>query len=285
MSNVARVDYRELFLVDADRDLRLKKVDPAFKGHHETEEAATDETRHYLQKLSHFQTVLSAQKKHSLLIVLQAMDAGGKDGTIKHVFAAFNPQDVSVTGFKVPTPIELEHDFLWRVHPHAPGRGQIAIFNRSHYEDVLVTRVHRLIDKATWTERYGLIRHFEQGLVANGTRILKFFLHISPEEQLARFEQRINDPTRNWKISESDYAERELWDTYIEASEEALHETSTRHAPWYVIPANHKWFRNLAVSQIVADSLEEFRLSFPEPAADLADIRLKYHRALEEKLS
>jgi PPK2 family polyphosphate:nucleotide phosphotransferase len=211
--------------------------------------------------------------------VLQALDAGGKDGTIKHVFGAFNPQGATVTGFKAPTPAELEHDFLWRVHPHAPGRGQIAIFNRSHYEDVLVTRVHKLIDKNTWIERYALIRNFERGLVDNGTQVLKFFLYISPEEQLRRFAQRIDDPMRNWKISESDYAERKYWDDYIEAFEDVLSATSTRHTPWYVIPANHKWFRNLAVSQIVAETLEGLHMSFPMASVDLTEIRRRFHEA------
>jgi PPK2 family polyphosphate:nucleotide phosphotransferase len=220
-----------------------------------------------------------AEKKHALLIVLQALDAGGKDGTVNHVFAPLNPQGASVTGFKQPTPLELEHDFLWRVHPHAPPKGWISIFNRSHYEDVLVTRVHKLIDKATCLRRYDRIRDFETELIESDTKILKFFLYISREEQLARFEKRLEDPARNWKISESDYSERELWDDYIAAFEDALSATSVHHAPWYVIPANHKWFRNLAVSQIVADTLEDLHMSYPKPTVDLAAIRRKYHAA------
>ena len=160
--------------------------------------------------------------------------------------------------------------------------GEIVIFNRSHYEDVLVTRVHKLIDKATWTRRYQHIRDFEALLAANGTTILKFFLHISKEEQLARFAQRLEDPARNWKISESDYSERELWDDYIDAFEDAIRATSTREAPWYVIPSNHKWFRNLAVSQIIADTMADLGLAFPPPSVNLADIRRKYHAAVEE---
>jgi PPK2 family polyphosphate:nucleotide phosphotransferase len=275
------MDYREQFFVKPGRKLRLDAIDPAFKGRDQTEEAAAQEMEHHLHRLSHLQVLLSAQRQHSVLIVLQALDAGGKDGTIKHVFAALNPQGVSVTSFKAPTLDELDHDFLWRVHPHVPGKGQIAIFNRSHYEDVLVTRVHNWINKATWRERYVLIRHFEDGLVAVGTRILKFFLYISPEEQLSRFEQRLNDPTRNWKISESDYRERELWPAYMKAYEEMLGQTSTHRSPWYVIPANHKWFRNVAVSHIVAETLEDLHLVFPEPTVDLADIRQKYHQAIE----
>jgi PPK2 family polyphosphate:nucleotide phosphotransferase len=210
------------------------------------------------------------------------MDAGGKDGTIKHVFSSVNPQGVSVVSFKQPSPVELAHDFLWRVHPHAPGKGEIAIFNRSHYEDVLVTRVHKLIDKATWTRRYQYICDFEALLAESGATVLKFFLHISRDEQLARFAQRLDDPARNWKISESDYSERELWDDYIEAFEDAMRATSTDAAPWYVIPSNHKWFRNLAVSQIIADAMADLGLAFPPPSVNLADIRRKYHAAVEE---
>jgi PPK2 family polyphosphate:nucleotide phosphotransferase len=178
---------------------------------------------------------------------------------------------------------ELAHDFLWRIHPHAPAKGEIAIFNRSHYEDVLVTRVHKLIDKETWTTRYDRIRDFEKELIEDGTTILKFFLHISSEEQLDRFEKRLDDPARNWKISETDYTERALWDDYISAFEDALNATSTHHAPWFVIPANHKWFRNLAVSQIVADTLDDLHMSYPKPSVDLAEIRKKYHAARQEE--
>jgi PPK2 family polyphosphate:nucleotide phosphotransferase len=218
-----------------------------------------------------------------LLVVLQAIDAGGKDGTIKHVFTALNPQGTKVTSFKQPTPVELAHDFLWRVHPQAPGKGEIAIFNRSHYEDVLITRVHKLIDKATWTARYGRIHEFEVLLCANKTTVIKFFLHISKEEQLKRFAQRLDDPERNWKISESDYTERALWDDYIEAFEDAINATSVKDAPWYVIPSNHKWFRNLAVSQVMADTIEELKLAPPPPSVDLNDIRRKYHTASKEE--
>ncbi len=273
------MDYRKEFIVEPGQKLRLADVDPAYKGSHETHETAAPELEHYRQKLGHQQTLLYAEKEHSVLIILQALDAGGKDGAVNHVFSAFNAQGASVTGFKQPTPLELAHDFLWRVHPHAPPKGWISIFNRSHYEDVLITRVHKLIDKATWTARYEQIRAFEAELHANGTTILKFFLHISKEEQLARFKQRLDDPTRNWKISDSDYAERELWADYVQAFEDALSATSAHHAPWYVIPSNHKWFRNLAVSQIVADAMEDLKMAFPKPSVDLADIRRKYHAA------
>ncbi len=199
------MDYRKEFRVDPDDKVKLNKRDPAYKGKHLSEDEAKQEIDRYLQKLFNQQALLYAERKHSILVVLQALDAGGKDGTIKHVFSALNPQGAYVAGFKQPTAAELAHDFLWRVHPNAPGSGEIAIFNRSHYEDVLVTRVHKLIDKATWTTRYQRIRDFESLLAENGTTILKFFLHISKEEQLARFAQRLDDPARNWKISESDY--------------------------------------------------------------------------------
>ena len=276
------MDYRKKFFVDPDQKLRLGKLDPGYKGDHESEETAKRETEDYRAKLAHQQALLYSQRKHSVLVVLQALDAGGKDGTVNHVFSALNPQGTTVVGFKQPTPIELAHDFLWRVHAHTPGRGEVAIFNRSHYEDVLVTRVHKLIDKATWTARYKRIREFETGLTDNGTTILKFFLHISKEEQLARFADRLEDPKRNWKISQSDYAERALWDDYIEAFEDAISATSTHEAPWYVIPSNHKWFRNLAVSQIMADSMEALDMRFPKPSVDLAEIRRQYHEAVEE---
>lgn len=277
------MDYRKQMLVKPGQKLRLKDIDPAFKGLHETREAAAQDLERYQQKLMQQQALLYAEKKHSVLIVLQAMDAGGKDGTVNHVFAAFNPQGASVAGFKQPTPIDLDHDFLWRVHPHAPPKGWVAIFNRSHYEDVLVTRVHKLVDKPTWTARYDRIRGFESGLAESGTTIVKFFLHISKEKQLARFAQRLDDPVRNWKISESDYAERALWDEYMEAYEDALAATSTPEAPWYVIPANHKWFRNLAVSRIVAETMEQLGMMFPRPTVDLAEIRNKYHAAADEE--
>jgi PPK2 family polyphosphate:nucleotide phosphotransferase len=277
------MDYRKQMIVNPGQKLRLKDVDPGFKGRHETPEAAPQELERYRQKLGQLQALLYAEKKHSVLIVLQALDAGGKDGTIKHVFTAFNPQGTSVTSFKEPAPIELDHDFLWRVHPHAPPKGSVAIFNRSHYEDVLIARVHKLVDKPTWTARYDRIRSFESGLRESGTTIIKFFLHISKEEQLARFAQRLDDPARNWKIGESDYTERAHWDDYMEAFEDAIAATSTRAAPWYVIPANHKWFRSLAVSRIVADTMEELGMAFPKPTVDLADIRRKYHAAADEQ--
>ena len=277
------MDYRKKFVVEPGAKPRLGKRDPAYAGDHTSQDDAKAETQVFLQKLFHQQVLLYAEHKHSILVVLQALDTGGKDGTIKHVFTALNPQGTRVVSFKQPTPAELAHDFLWRVHPHAPGRGEISIFNRSHYEDVLVTRVHKLIDKSTWTERTERIREFEALLAENGTTIIKFFLHISKDEQLKRFEQRLNDPERQWKISEADYAERPFWDDYMEALDDAIRATSTKEAPWYVIPSNHKWFRNLAVSQIMAETMAGLKLAFPPPSVNLAEIRRKYHAALLEK--
>ena len=218
----------------------------------------------------------------ALLVVLQALDAAGKDGTIRHVFSGMNPQGTFVYGFKQPSREEAAHDFLWRAHARTPGRGEVVVFNRSHYEDVLVVRVHKLVPHSVWSKRYELINDFETMLSRNGTTILKFFLHISPQEQLARFKQRLDDPSRHWKISESDYSERELWPQYVDAYEDAMKLTSTRHAPWYIIPSNHKWFRNLAVSQIIADTMDDMGLKLPPTRIDLVEIRRKYHAAQRE---
>ena len=273
----------DIYRVKPGSKVDLSQIDPedqkGFKG---DKKAAEKHLLNLSLKLEKLQEMVYAEHKHAVLIVLQGMDTSGKDGTIKHVFSLVNPQGVRVARYNQPTPIELAHDFLWRVHPHAPGRGEIAIFNRSHYEDVLVTRVHKLIDKETWTARYRNIRDFEALLAESGTTVLKFFLHISKEEQLARFAQRLDDPARNWKISEADYSERNLWDGYSEAYEDAMRATSTTEAPWYVIPSNHKWFRNLAVSQIIADAMADLDLAFPAPSVNLADIRRKYHAAVRQ---
>jgi PPK2 family polyphosphate:nucleotide phosphotransferase len=190
-----------------------------------------------------------------------------------------NPQGVQVTCFKQPTPEEAKHDFLWRAHRHAPAKGEIMIFNRSHYEEVLVVRVHNRRPKSFWSSRYQRICEFERLLTDGGTRILKFYLHITPEEQLSRFKERLDDPQRNWKIEETDYTEREHWPSYIEAFEEAISATTTADAPWYIIPSNHKWLRNLAISSILVDALEEMDLQIPKPSVDLRAIRRLYHSA------
>jgi PPK2 family polyphosphate:nucleotide phosphotransferase len=273
------MDYRKRFIVEPGRKVRLAKIDPSYTGKHESNEKAAPQIRKHLERMGKLQYLLYADGDQSLLVVLQALDAAGKDGVIRHIFSGINPQGTLVFGFKQPSKIESAHDFLWRIHLCAPAKGQIVIFNRSHYEDVLVVRVHDLVPRSVWSKRYDLINDFEKMLVQNGTRVLKFYLHISPEEQLARFAQRLDDPARNWKISESDYSERELWPKYISAYEDAMEETSTKHAPWFVIPANHKWFRDLAISQIIADTMDEMGLKLPPTSVNIAEIRRKYHAA------
>ncbi len=276
------MDYRKKFIVPPGKKLRLADIDPADTQDQGSEADTADLIEDYRQKLADMQTLLYAENKRALLIVLQAMDAGGKDSTISHVMRAMNPQGVSVFRFEVPTPEEQAHDFLWRVHMRAPRRSQVGVFNRSHYEEVLITRVHKEIDLDTCKARYAQIRDFEAELFDNGTHILKFFLHISKDEQLARFGQRLEDPHRNWKISQSDYTERAFWDDYMDAYQDALSATSTKNAPWFVIPSNYKWFRNLAISQIVADTMEDFGMKYPKPQVDLAKIRRDYHAAVAE---
>ena len=278
------MDYRKLFAVEPGKHVKLADFDPGYHGKRLSEAEAKTETENYRDQITKFQDLLYAEGRHSLLIVLQAMDAGGKDGTVRHAMSTMSPVGTIVTSFKQPSAEELKHDFLWRVHPHAPAKGMVSIFNRSHYEDVLVVRVHNLVPKDMWSERYAFINEFEKMMrKQNGTRIIKFFLYISKDEQLARFKSRLDDPTRNWKISEDDYREREFWDDYIAAYEAVFNKTSTRHAPWYIIPANHKWFRNLAISQIVAATWKIWALETPEPQVDLEVIRRQYHEAEEEE--
>ena len=276
------MDYGKKFIVEPGTKVRLSKVDPSYTGKHETHEKAVPEIQTNIERLGKLQYLLYADGRQSLLVVLQALDAAGKDGIIRNVFTGMNPQGTSVFGFKQPSREEAAHDFLWRAHMRAPGKGEVVVFNRSYFEDVLVVRVHKLVPHSVWSKRFELINDFETVLSRNGTTILKFFLHISPEEQLLRFKQRLDDPSRRWKISESDYSERELWPQYIEAYEDAMALTSTKRAPWYVIPANHKWFRNLAVSQIIADTMDGMGLQLPPTRVDIADIRRKYHAAERE---
>lgn len=277
------MDYREQFVVAPGTKVKLNKIDAADTGNRVSEDDARAETEMYRQKLTDLQYLAHAEGKHSLLIVLQGMDAAGKDGVVQHVMSSMNPAGTTVAAFKQPTAQELGRDFLWRVHPHVPARGEAAIFNRSHYEDVLVVRVHNLASKAIWSARYQCINDFEKLLEHdNQTHVVKFFLHISKQEQLERFKQRLDDPARNWKISVADYKEREYWDDYRKAYEDVFIETSTRHAPWYVIPSNHKWFRNLAVAQILAATMEDLKMQMPKPQVDLEMIRHEYHRAAKD---
>ncbi len=279
------MNYRKQFIVEPGAKVRLAKIDPSAAGKHESDKTAIPQIAKEVGRMDRLQYLLYADASQSLLIVLQAPDAAGKDGVIRHLFTGMNPQGTAVFGFKQPSQSELAHDFLWRAHMHAPGHGEVVIYNRSHYEDVLVVRVHKLVPRAVWSKRYDLINDFEKMLSENRTRILKFYLHISADAQLARFKQRLDDPGRNWKISESDYSERELWPQYLEAYEDAIALTSTKWAPWYVVPSNHKWFRNLAISQIVADTMEEMGLKLPPARVDLAEIRRKYHAAEREARS
>ncbi len=273
------MDYRKKLIVPPGSNPRLGDIDPGWHGEHGSGKDAAKETAELAARLTHLQTLLYAGHRHALLIVLQGIDAAGKDGTCWHVLSAMNPQGTTVTAFKQPTPVERDHDFLWRVHPHAPGLGQVAVFNRSHYEDVLIVRVHDLVPKSVWSRRYDAINAFEALLADAGVTILKFFLYISPEEQLDRFRKRLEDPDRQWKISDADYSERALWAEYGEAYEAMLAKCSTDRAPWFVIPSNHKWFRNLAISQIVGATLEDLDMQPPAPTVDLDEIRRKYHAA------
>ena len=278
------MNYRKRFVVEPGAKVRLGKIAPEFKdAHDKSHDSATPEIQKHVERMAKAQYLLYADGSQSLLVVLQALDAGGKDGVVRHVFSAMNPQGTSVFSFKQPSKLEAAHDFLWRAHLHTPGKGEVVIFNRSHYEDVLVVRVHKLVTEAVWSKRYELINDFEKMLHDNGTRTLKFYLHISPEEQLERFRQRLDDPMRHWKISEADYSERKLWPDYIEAYEEAMERTSTKHAPWYVIPSNHKWFRNLAISEILADTMEDMGLKLPPAQVDIVEIRRKYHAAAAQQ--
>jgi PPK2 family polyphosphate:nucleotide phosphotransferase len=229
-------------------------------------------TKKTVAQLHDMQDELYAQAKHAVLIVFQAMDAGGKDGAIDHIFSGVNPQGCSVTSFKRPTPEELAHDFLWRIHAATPRKGMIGIFNRSHYESVLVERVRKIVPKDVWSDRYEHIRNFEKMLADEGTTILKFFLHISKDEQKERLESRLKDPAKNWKFDPGDLAERKLWDEYQEAYEDALRETSTKYAPWYVVPADRKWFRNWVISETIVQTMKDLDLKFPPPVEGLEKI-------------
>ncbi len=250
-------------------EVRLSDHDPAerltFDGRKTLGQEYLEELTGRLREL---QELLYAQGKHKLLIVLQATDTGGKDGVIRHVFRSVNPQGVKVSSFKVPTARELSHDYLWRIHAETPARGEIRIFNRSHYEDVLVVRVHGLVPPDRWERRYEHINAFERLLADEGTTILKFYLNISKDEQRARLQSRLDDPSKHWKFSLGDIEERKHWDAYQEAFEAMLSRTSTPWAPWYVVPANSKWYRNLVVARVLVDTLEGLDMRYPEPDFD-----------------
>lgn len=254
------------YLVQPGDKVNLEKLDPNdtsdFKEGKAKGLARVEELNTELEAL---QEVLYAENKHKVLIVLQAMDTGGKDGVIRRVFDGVNPQGVRVASFKVPTPEELDHDYLWRIHKVVPGRGEMVIFNRSHYEDVLVVRVHNLVSPEVWSKRYDQINDFERLLAENGTTILKFFLHIDLDEQKERLQARLDDPTKRWKFRLGDLKERKLWSEYMRAYEDALSKTSTKHAPWYIVPANRKWYRDLVIATVLVDTLKKLELRYPEP--------------------
>jgi len=250
-----------------DKPVRLAEIDPAMSDGWD-KDRAEEATAKHLEHLTDLQDRLWAEHKHKVLIILQGIDAAGKDGTIRRVMTAFNPQGCPVSSFKQPTPEELAHDYLWRVHKKVPGAGEIGIFNRSHYEDVLIVRVHNFVPREVWSKRYDQIREFEQLLSQSGTTIIKFFLYIDKDTQRQRFQERYDDPKKRWKFSQGDTEERKYWDDYIGAYEDVLNKTSTDDAPWYVIPAVHNWFRNLAVSSILAHTIDELKPAYP-PAPDL----------------
>ena len=276
------MDIGKSFRVEPDKHIDLSARDPGdtlgLHGKAEVEaQVEADRTR-----LAELQLRLHVEGKRALLICLQGCDASGKDGVVTHLFRAMNPMGGRAVSFKAPSAQEMAHDFLWRYHAAAPARGEIAIFNRTHYESVLIERVHKLVPHDIWMARYGHIRDFERLLNESGTTVVKFFLHISADEQLARFKARLDDPEKRWKISEADYKERESWADYTQAYSDMLGRTSTLEAPWHVIPANHKWFRDFAVFRVIADTLLGLALPAPEPHVDLDAIRRKYHAARRE---
>ena len=258
------------YLVAPDSKVNLRKHDPAdtsaFEG---GKKESKKELAGLNRELEALQEMLFAEHRHRLLVVLQGMDTSGKDGVIRHVFEGVNPQGVRVAGFKVPTPVELDHDYLWRVHARTPGRGEMVIFNRSHYEDVLVVRVHALVPQKVWSRRYEHINAFEKTLADEGTTILKFFLHISPEEQAERLRARLEDPTKHWKYNPGDLEERRLWADYTRAYEDVLSKTSTHAAPWYIIPSDKKWYRNWVIASILVETLQGLKMSYPQPDYDV----------------
>jgi PPK2 family polyphosphate:nucleotide phosphotransferase len=261
------------YQVKPSTPVKLKEIDTrATDGFDGGKKAGKALMSKLTRRLAELQEVLYAQGKHRVLVVLQATDTGGKDGTISHVFRQVNPQGVKVASFKAPSTKELAHDFLWRIHPQVPGNGEIVVFNRSHYEDVLIVRVHGIVPKPVWKARYEHINAFEKMLVDEGTTIVKIFLHISKDEQKERLQARLDDPSKHWKFNAEDLAERERWEEYQLAIEEMLQRTSTSFAPWHVVPADRKWYRNLVITQTLIETLEGLKLAYPEPAQSLEGI-------------
>ncbi len=261
------------YLVEPGKKVKLSEWDPndtsEFKGSKEQGRIEIERLNHRLEEL---QELLYAEHNHKLLIVLQGMDTSGKDGAIRHVFEGVNPQGTRVTNFKEPSKEELDHDYLWRVHKEVPAKGELVIFNRSQYEEVLIVRVHKLVSAEVWEKRFDQINAFEQMLAENGTTILKFYLHIDKDEQKQRLQARLDDPNKHWKFRRGDLVERKLWPEYMQAYEDVLNKTSTPAAPWFIVPANHKWYRDLVISSILIEALEGLNMKFPEPEENLDGI-------------
>lgn len=272
-ATLMKMDKR--FRVPPHTKVRLDDFDPDDTADFDKGDKANERLEKNIARMAELEYRLYAESRRALLIILQGMDAAGKDGTVRHVMTGLNPQTCRATSFKVPSSEEAAHDFLWRIHKAVPAHGEVGIFNRSQYEDVLVVRVHELVPKSVWSARYDQINRFEKLMSESGVTILKFFLHISKKEQLERLEQRLDDPNRNWKISDADFKERRHWDDYVKAYEAVLSRCSTTTAPWFVIPANKKWFRDLAVSQIIVETLERMDPKFPKPSVDLKKIQVK----------
>lgn len=268
------MNFTRAFRVKPGAKVRLERVDPDETLGIGGKKHAAKPLADNLERMNRLQYLMYAENKRALLIVLQAMDAAGKDGLIRHVMTGLNPQGVTVTPFKQPSAEELDHDFLWRIHRAVPAKGDVGVFNRSHYEDVLIVRVHGLAPRSVWSKRYAQINAFERLLHQNDVTVLKFFLHISKDEQKKRFLERMRDPMKRWKASPADFRERERWDDYMQAYEAALSKCSTDHAPWFVIPANRPWFRNLAVSSIIVEAMERLKMRLPPPAFDVSKVKL-----------
>ncbi|MFY9792365.1 MAG: polyphosphate kinase 2 family protein [Candidatus Sulfotelmatobacter sp.] len=282
------------YRIDDGKHFRLKDVDPADTGHWHSVDEAKDQLQKDIARMEELQSMLYAQDRWSLLLIFQALDAAGKDGTIKHVMSGVNPEGCSVHSFKAPSETELQHDFLWRTTRHLPERGHIGIFNRSYYEEVLVVRVHpkvlegellppSLVTKDIWKERFEDIRCFERHMARNGTVIRKFFLHLSKKEQKKRFLARLDEPEKHWKFSEGDIHEREYWDDYQEAFEDMIRHTASKHAPWYVVPADNKWFTHLVVAAAIVETLEDLNLSYPKVDAAKRKEIVAARKLLSEK--
>lgn len=271
---MARPDFYDRYRVVPGAHVQLAHQDPNDSGPYTRRRDAESDFEDAKVRLDQLQERLWAEHRRSLLVVFQAMDTGGKDGVIRGVFSGINPQGCRVSDFKQPSAEELDRDFLWRIHQRVPGRGLIGVFNRSHYEDVLVVRVHQLVAPGVWRQRYGLINDFEHLLSTNGTTILKFFLHISKQEQAERLQKRLDDPAKTWKFSASDARERQYWDDYMAAYEDALSRCSTDAAPWFIVPANRKWYRDVVVARIVADTLARLDPHPPEPDPAIEKLKI-----------